>query len=102
MTEATTIDTQAFGQRVRGIEVIGHLRPFGEGPSAEIKSRFYDSMGNTLDYVYELEGDTLTIWGGELGSPAFSRGTFSDDGTKCTGAWHYPGGGYEWTMTKAG
>ena len=26
----------------------------------------------TLDYVYEVDGDTLTIWGGEKGSPASS------------------------------
>jgi hypothetical protein len=52
----------------QGIEVIGHLRPFGEEPSEDIRSRFYDSMGNTLDYVYELKGDTLTIWGGEKGA----------------------------------
>jgi hypothetical protein len=94
------VDLEQYGQKVRGIEVIGHLRPFGEEPSEDIKSRFYDSTGNTLDYVYELEGDTLTIWGGEKGSPAYSRGTFSDDGKMCSGEWVYPGGGYEWTMTR--
>jgi hypothetical protein len=73
------VDLELYGQEVRGIEVIGHLRPFGEEPSEDIKSRFYDNMGNTLDYVYDLEGDTLTIWGGEKGSLAYSRGTFSDD-----------------------
>jgi hypothetical protein len=58
-------------------------------------------MGNTLDYVYELEGDTLTIWGGEKGSPAYYRGTFSEDGKTVSGAWHYPGGGgYEATSTR--
>ena len=99
MTEATTIDTQAFGQRVRGIEVIGHLRPFGEGPSAEIKSRFYDSMGNTLDYVYELEGDALKIWAGEKGSPAYYEGNFGGD--TLSGEWVYPGGGgYASTATR--
>jgi hypothetical protein len=56
-------------------------------------SRFYDNMGNTLDYVYELEGDTLTIWGGEKGSPAYSKGTFSDDGDTLSSEWVYPGGG---------
>lgn len=78
----------------------GHLRPFGEESSEDIKSRFYGSTGNTLDYVCELEGDTLTIWEGEKGSPAISRGTFSDDGKTCSGEWVYPGGGYAWTMTR--
>jgi hypothetical protein len=67
------VDLEQYGQKVRGIEIIGHERPFGEEPAEYIKSRFYDNMGNTLDYVYELEGDTLTIWGGEKGSPAYSR-----------------------------
>jgi hypothetical protein len=58
-------------------------------------------LGNTLDYVYELEGDTLTIWGGEKGSPAYYQGRFSEDGDTITGAWVYPGGGgYESTATR--
>jgi hypothetical protein len=27
------------------------------------------------------------------GSPAYYRGTFSDEGDPLSGAWHYPGGG---------
>ena len=41
-------------------ELIGHLRPFGEPPSPDIRSRFYDTTGDTLDDVYELDGATLT------------------------------------------
>ncbi|HEU0214576.1 MAG TPA: hypothetical protein VFR13_10860 [Jiangellaceae bacterium] len=95
------VDFDHDGRRIKGIEVIGHERPFGAEPGPDVKSRFYDSTGNTLDYVYELEGDTLTIWGGEKGSPAYYRGTFSEDGDSCAGAWVYPGGGgYESTMTR--
>lgn len=95
-------DFQLYDHQVTGIEVIGHLQPFGETPSAEIKSRAYDSVGNTLDYVYELTGDTLMIWGGEKGSPAYYKGTFSPDGNTCRGSWHYPGGGgYNSTMSRA-
>jgi hypothetical protein len=95
------VDFDHDGRRIKGIEVIGHERPFGAEPGPDVKSRFYDSMGNTLDYVYELEGDTLTIWGGEKGSPAYYRGTFGEDGDSCAGAWVYPGGGgYESTMTR--
>jgi len=93
---------QQDSQRTTGIEVIGHEKTFGSEASAEIKSRFYSHTGDTLDYVYELEGDTLTIWGGEKGSPAYYRGTFSDDGNTLTGAWHWPGGGYEATSTRVG
>jgi hypothetical protein len=95
------VDLKQFGLNIKGIEVIGRLKPFGEEPGEEIKSRWYDNMGNTLDYVYELDGDTLTIWGGEKGSPAYYKGEFSDDGNTITGRWVYPdGGGYTSQMTR--
>ena len=95
------VELTQFGQPVTGMEVIGNLRPFGEPAGADVVSRFYDSTGNTLDYAYELSGDTLTIWGGAKGSPAYYRGTFSPDGTSVTGEWVYPGGGgYQSSMTR--
>lgn len=77
----------------KGLEIIGHERKFGEEPSADIKSRYYGQQGSTLDYVYELIGDTLMIWFGDRGSPAYYKGTFSADGNTLTGEWVYPGGG---------
>jgi hypothetical protein len=95
------VELEQYGQQIKGMEIIGHEQQFGAEPSAGIKSRFYDNLGNTLDYVYELEGDTLTIWGGEKGSPAYYQGRFNQDGTTITGAWVYPGGGgYESTSTR--
>jgi hypothetical protein len=95
------VDLEQYGQRIKGIEIIGHERPFGAEPSEDIKSRFYDNMGNTLDYVYELDGDTLTIWAGEKGSPAYYKGKFTEDGNTMTGSWVYPGGGgYDSTATR--
>ncbi len=93
---------QKDGQRIKGIEIIGHERPFGAEPSEDIRSRFYSNMGDTLDYVYEPEGNTLTIWAGEKGSPAYAKGTFSEDGNTGSGEWVYPGGGYRFTMTRTG
>ncbi|WP_126579952.1 hypothetical protein [Tengunoibacter tsumagoiensis] len=94
------VDMEHAGNRIKGLEVIGHLRPFGEEPDSDIKSRFYSSTGDTLDYVYELVHNTLIIWGGEKGSPAYFKGSFSEDGNSCTGAWVFPGGGYRTTMTR--
>jgi hypothetical protein len=96
------VDLERYGHKIKGLEIIGHLQPFGEGPSKDMKSRFYSYLdGMTLDYVYEIEGDTLTIWGGERGSPAYYRGTFGADGNTLTGAWVYPGGGgYEATAIR--
>jgi hypothetical protein len=96
------VDLVQFGQTVHGLEIIGQERPFGQEPGEDIRSRFYDNHGNTLEYVYELEGDVLTIWGGEKGSPAYYRGRFSEDGDTLTGEWVYPGGGgYRSSMTRA-
>ncbi|WP_063130597.1 hypothetical protein [Nocardia fusca] len=95
------IDLTQHGEPVTGMEVIGNLRPFGEPTGPDVTSRYYDSVGNTFDYVYELIGDILTIWAGAKGSPAYYRGTFDADGTTVTGGWVYPGGGgYTSTMTR--
>jgi hypothetical protein len=91
------------GRMIKGTEFIGHLRSFGERPSKEIKSRYYDTMGNTFDYVYELSdgSKTLTIYAGEKGSSAYYVGKFSDDGNTMAGEWHYTdGGGYKVVGTR--
>ncbi|MFI6316947.1 hypothetical protein ACIBG8_05485 [Nonomuraea sp. NPDC050556] len=95
------VDLEQYGEQIRGMEIIGHERPYGAEPSADVKSRFYGHRGDTLDYVYELEGDVLTIWAGEKGSPAYFRGTFAPDGDELDGAWVYPGGGgYDSSMSR--
>lgn len=95
------IDLEQEGQRHQGLEVIGHLQPFGEATSPDIHSRYYGDAGETLDYVYELTGDTLTIWAGQRDSPARYQGEFSADGQTCAGRWEYPGGsGYSSTMIR--
>ncbi|HUH07060.1 MAG TPA: hypothetical protein VML96_04545 [Egibacteraceae bacterium] len=95
------VDLVQFGQRVTGVEIIGHERDFGSEPGEDIRSTFYDSLGDTLRYIYEIDGETLTIWGGEKGSPAHYRGEFSPDGSTFAGSWVYPGGGgYDSTATR--
>ena len=95
------VDLEQDGRTNKGIEIVGRERGFGAPePGEDIRSRYYDVHGNTLDYVYELDGDTLTIWGGEKGSPAYYRGVFSETGDTVDGAWVWPGGGYESIMTR--
>jgi hypothetical protein len=94
------VDLEQHGQRIRGIEVIGHELPFGVEPSEEIKSRFYDNMGNTLDYVYEVEGDTLTIWGGERGPRRTTGVPSAKTAPPSPAPGTIPGGGYEATSTR--
>ncbi|MBO9128568.1 hypothetical protein [Bacillus sp. 165] len=89
------------GHNIKGIEIIGYERGFGaESPSENLKSRAYDNTGNTFDYIYEVDDEFLTIWGGEKGSPAYYKGKWSEDGNSNCGAWVYPGGGYDSTMTR--
>ncbi len=87
------VELHQGGETTKGLEVIGHLRPYGGESSADIRSRYYAADGDTLDYTYEVAGDVLTIWMGERGSEAYYRGTFNADGDECNGAWVYPGGG---------
>jgi hypothetical protein len=95
------IDLEHNGRKIKGIEIIGHEQKFGAEPSEEIKTRVYSFLdGMTLDYVYEMDGYTLTIWAGEKNSPAYYKGKISDDGNTMIGEWTYPGGGYKATGTK--
>lgn len=50
--------------------------------------------------MYELDGDTLTIWGGQRDSDSKYTGTFSADGNTLNGAWSWPGGGYNAASTR--
>ncbi len=96
------VDLVQFGMSIQGMEVIGHLRPFGEDEEPQIRSRFFDAMGNTLDYVYEpLADGGITIWAGEKGSPAFCTNVVSADHNTIESVWTYPdGGGYTSTMVR--
>jgi hypothetical protein len=92
------VDLMVFGRKIKGVEMIGHLHRAGEAPSDEIWTRFYSfGDGLTLDYVYELNGRTLTIWFVKKGSDNRYVGEFSKDGSSFKGAWAWPGGGYEVT-----
>ncbi len=89
------------GRTIRGLEVIGHLHPFEEEPTVDIRTRVYSfTDGMTLDYVYEVADDRMMIWGGYKGSPWYYQGTFSEAGNAVSGGWNWPGGGYAANMTK--
>lgn len=97
------VDLEYGGRKIKGMEVIGHRQRLGEEPSKDIRTRFYSFLdGLTLDYVYELVDDTLTIWFGQKGSTNRFQGTFRPDGKSFSGAWEWPGGGYGVTGTRLG
>lgn len=96
------VDFAHGGHAIKGMEIIGHDLPFGATePSEHIKSHWFGNSGETFEYTYECNADTLTIWGGEKGSPAYYKGQWSKDGNVNSGGWTYPGGGgYRSTMTR--
>ncbi|WP_327085366.1 hypothetical protein OIE66_23755 [Nonomuraea sp. NBC_01738] len=79
----------------KGVEYIGF-----DARSGLLRSHYFGGDGAILEYVYELDGDDLTIWFGEPGSPAKFTGRFVDDGRRNSGAWVWPGGGYVSNMTR--
>jgi hypothetical protein len=85
------------GHKIKGIEIIGY-----DEASNTLKSHYFGNSPEVLEYAWEISDDTLRIWYGEKGSPAVFTGKFSEDGNSNTGAWEWPGGGYESTMTRAG
>lgn len=89
------VDLVHDGEITRGVEYIGL-----HAESGQLRSHFFSAQGEILEYVYELAGDTLTIWYGGVGSPAKFVGRFDADGVRNTGAWEWPGGGYESNMTR--
>ena len=95
------VDMNHVGNHVRGTEYIGW-----DPEAGNLRSYFFGNQAPgpfarvALEYVYEVTDETVTIWGGEVGSPAAYRATFTDGGNTYTGAWEWPGGGYSATATR--
>lgn len=91
-----TIDVVgADGEATRGVEYIGW-----DPASGTLRSHYFSGSGEILEYTYDLTGEVLTIWFGGTDSPAKFVGTFDRTAGRCAGAWEWPGGGYESTMTR--
>ncbi len=83
------------GRAIRGVEYIGNVAKPGGVISPEVRSRFYSlTDGLTLDYIYEMDADTLRIWFEDKALNNFMQAEFSHDGQQYAGAWQWPGGGY--------
>jgi hypothetical protein len=88
-------------QAHKAVDIIGYEKRADEDETERlITSRSYSNKGLVSNYTYELKDDTLTIWYGNKGSANYSKSVFSEDGNTLTGAWKWPGGGYEFVMTR--
>ena len=88
-------------RKVNGVEYVGY-----DEASASLRSCFFSSEGPgpfggvAIEYAWEVDDGTVTIWGGEVGSPANFKGKFSDDRNAIWGRWEWPGGGYCAMLTR--
>jgi len=95
------VDIDYGGRRVTGVEYVGY-----DDGNQNLRSYFFSNEGPgpfggvAIEYVWEIGDDTVTIWGGDVGSPANFKGTFSEDRNRISGRWEWPGGGYEATLTR--
>jgi hypothetical protein len=80
------------GAEQRYLQIIGHDRIPGSEPADAITGRLYTDHGDTLAYVCELDGDTMTIGWARRAPPAVYTRTFSADGRTIEGAGRARGG----------
>ena len=66
------VQLEQDGQAVVGLEIIGHLRPFGEEPSEHVHSRSTTTRATPTTRCTSAPTNAVT-WAGEKGSPCISR-----------------------------
>jgi hypothetical protein len=89
------VDAEAGGRPIKGTEYIG----FDEDTQT-LRSHYMDVHGDNFTYTWEIDDDTIRTWFGDKSSDNYFEGLFSEDGNSYTGAWQWPGGGYEVTLTR--
>ena len=96
-----TQKTQTDGHPQDGTEYIGY-----DSTADSFRSMLFSNEGPgtfcpfALEYFWEINGEDLTIWHGFRDSPAKFVGKIAGDASSISGAWEWPGGGYEATATR--
>lgn len=90
------VDARALGRRIKGVEYIGY-----DQDTQTLRSHYMDVNGANFTYTWELNTntDTINTWFGEKDSDNFFEGRFTD-ARSYSGAWQWPGGGYNATLTR--
>lgn len=89
------VDAHARGRHIKGTEYIGY-----DEDTQTLRSHYMDIHGANFTYTWQIDDDTIRTWFGEKGSDNYFEGQFSQDGDSYSGAWHWPGGGYQATLTR--
>lgn len=93
--------TETDGHPQDGMEYIGY-----DSAGESLRSMLFSSEGPgpfcpfALEYFWEIAGDELTIWHGFRDSPAKFAGVIGREARTVSGAWEWPGGGYEAIATR--
>jgi hypothetical protein len=95
------VDVDYAGRKVNGIEYVGYDDRSDKLPSYFSNEGPGPFGGVAIEYVWEVDAGKLMIWGGEVGSAANLKATFSDDRNTISGRWEWLGGGYSATLTSA-
>lgn len=83
------------GRKVKGVEYIGY-----DESKKVCTSHLFDNVGHIFTYAWEIDGNDIMIWFGHKDSQNRFKGKFSEDGNSYSGAWEWPGGGYEASATR--
>ena len=96
-----TQQTQMDGEQHEGTEYIGY-----DFAAKSLRSMLFSNEGPgpfcsfALEYIWEIDGDELTIWHGAKDSAAKFTGAIDRDARTVSGRWEWPGGGYEAVTTR--
>jgi hypothetical protein len=88
------------GAEQRYLQIIGHDRIPGSEPADAITGRLYTDHGDTLAYVCELDGDTMTIGWARRAPPPCTPGRSAPTAERSRGLGE-PGAANKETMTRA-
>jgi hypothetical protein len=93
---------EEFGRGIEGLMVIGYPKGWDQKTPSDrlIGAWFESSSGNQFSYVWEVDQRTVKYCLLPETADAAFEGKFGDDQNTITGAWRWPGGGYELTMTR--
>ena len=67
---------------IKGLEVIGY-----DENSGTLRSHYFDSTGEVLQYRYELDGNRIAVAIDMEGRKGRFTGTFAEDGNSYRGSW---------------
>jgi hypothetical protein len=87
---------------IDGVMIIGNEMGWEETePDTEIIGHWFESSsGYHYKYIWEIKGGDVQFWLISKQSGMRFKGVFSEDGNTVTGAWTWPGGGYNLTMER--